>query len=165
MSSHKNRGLKALLQDADEEQRQAIVEVLPYDVGFAKPPQTTRFSSSNQPARRGRRRKPPQDPGAIFAEELSVLVEVVEGNKRRKLSKLRVGLRQLANKMASGDRKALELGLDLIREFECLDSSSPASIEEQTRYIEEGRRQNRDIVSRLLAVARAKREMANENGE
>jgi hypothetical protein len=110
----KHLGLKRQLQEASEEERTAILDGLNYEVGFGKPPRHTRFSAGNQPGRRGRP-KGSENLATILDEESAVRIEVTDGGKRRKLSKQRVAMLQLMNKMASGDIKAFALFVELLR--------------------------------------------------
>lgn len=153
MSKDKGLGLKPLLRNADPATRADLLAQLPYEIGFGKPPQETRFSSSYQPQRRGRPRKRAEDPIAVLAEELSRPVEVVENGKRQKMSKLRVGMRQMANKVAAGDIKALNTTLELLREGGRLGSSSPAGLQNHQIDVEHMRADVRDRLRRLVEVA------------
>jgi hypothetical protein len=109
-----NRGLKTLLRDAGRPERASVIDGLPYEVGFGKPPKQHRFSSERQPERRGRP-KGSENMASILTEELAAAIEVTEGGKRRRRSKQRVAVVQLVNKAASGDIKALALLIELIR--------------------------------------------------
>ncbi len=106
--------LKRRLREASEEERTALVEGLPYDVGFGKPPRQTRFKRGQSGNRKGRPKGAPNF-WTIFDQELGKTVEVNENGKRRKMTKLQVGLRQLVNKLASGDPKAATTVTDLMR--------------------------------------------------
>ena len=114
MSKKTNLGLKQRMRDADVQERATIIDGLPYPVGFGKPPQSSRFKPGNSYGRRGRP-KGAENLHTILAEEFDATVEVNERGRKRKLSKLRVALRQLANKIASGDIRALALYLELLR--------------------------------------------------
>jgi hypothetical protein len=153
MSKDKGLGLKPLLRDADPATRADLLAQLPYEVGFGKPPQETRFSSSYQPQRRGRRRKRAEEAIAVLAEELSRSVEVVENGKRQKLSKLRVGMRQIANKMAAGDLKALNATLELLRKGGRLGPTSPAGLQNHQLDVEQIRANMRNRLNRLVEAA------------
>src|SRR5512139_3184948 len=112
MSKTKGLGLKQRLRQADGEQRGAILDGLPYEVGFGKPPQNTRFALGNQAGKRGRP-KNSENLDTIVKEEFDAKIVVTEGGKSRKLSKRRVGVRQLANKVASGDIKSFSQYIEL----------------------------------------------------
>lgn len=114
MSKTKELGLKSRLHKANREERGAILDGLPYEVGFGKPPQHTRFTAGNQAGKRGRP-KGSENLDTIVREEFDAKIDVNEGGKPRKVSKLRVGILQLANKVASGDIKAFSTYLELLR--------------------------------------------------
>jgi hypothetical protein len=138
----KNIGLKARLRNADKEERTELLEGLPYEVGFGKPPRATRFKHGNKAGQRGRP-KGSENVITILEQEAAVPIEVTDGGKRCKMSKRRVGLRQLANKVASGDIKALTLYLELLRKAGLLQ---PAAAE--TPVVDE---RDLEMVQRLAA--------------
>jgi Family of unknown function (DUF5681) len=113
MSKTKDLGLKRRLRGASKEGRAAILDGVTYDVGFGKPPRQTRFGIGNQAGRRGRP-KGSENLATIVEEEFDAVIEVTESGKRRMCSKRRVGVRQLANKIATGDIKALALYIELL---------------------------------------------------
>lgn len=117
MSKPQNQGLKRRLREADPSERPAIIDGLPYDVGFGKTPKHTRFSSDWQPARRGRS-KGSENLATIVREEAAERVEVSENGKRRRRSKQRIAVTQVFNKAAGGDLKAVAQMVDLIRKTE-----------------------------------------------
>lgn len=114
MSKKTTLGLKQRMRHADVQERAAIIDGLPYPVGFGKPPQNTRFKPGNSYGRRGRP-KGAENLHSILAEEFEATIEVNERGRKHKLSKRRVALRQLANKVASGDIKAFALYVELLR--------------------------------------------------
>ena len=114
MSKKKELGLKARLREVDGEERGAILDGLPYEVGFGKPPRNNRFSPGNQAGKRGRP-KGSENLATSLDEELDAKIEVTDGGKARKLSKRRVAIRQLVNKAATGDTKALAMWFELLR--------------------------------------------------
>lgn len=109
-----NLGVKQRICSANGEERAALIDGLPYDVGFGKPPRSTRFKPGNTYGRRGRP-KGAENLQTILAEEFEAKIEVNDAGRRRKLSKRRVAVRQLANKVASGDTKAFTLYVELLR--------------------------------------------------
>jgi hypothetical protein len=98
-------GLKRRFQEANDEERAILRDGLPYYVGFAKPPAHGQFKKGKSGNARGRP-KGSENLGKVAVEEFS---EMVENGKRRKLPKQRVAMRQLANKAATGDPKAIAL--------------------------------------------------------
>jgi hypothetical protein len=113
MANKKNLGLKKRLTDADEEGRQILIDGLPYQVGFAKPPRGTRFKAGNRYGRG--RSKGSKNLSTIIKEEFDDEIEVTENGRACKMAKKRIMVRQLANKGAAGDLKAAVVGFDLMR--------------------------------------------------
>lgn len=125
----KSLDLKRRLRDAaTEEQRQALLDGLPHEVGFAKPPKSTRFKPGQSGNPRGRP-KGARDLGLMMIEALDQQVEVTENGRRRKRSKAKVAVVQLANKAASGDVKAFQTYVEILRRSGYLDK--PAIVQEK----------------------------------
>jgi Family of unknown function (DUF5681) len=119
----KTIGLKNKLREADEEKRQEILDGLPYDVGFGKPPRETQFKPGNQAGRRGRP-KGSKNLATIVAEQAAAPILVQQGDKQRYLPKQEVAVWQMMNKAAAGDLKATTVFLDLIRKLGPLQPSA-----------------------------------------
>jgi hypothetical protein len=128
MTSNKAQmGLKRRLQDASPQERTSILDGVGYEVGFGKPPKTTRFKPGESGNRRGRP-KGSENFRTILAEEMSAQIEVKEGGKRRSVSKQRVATRQLVNKAATGDLKAFALLAEMLRKTGQLANEPPAEV-------------------------------------
>jgi len=86
----------------------------PYQVGFGKPPRSTRFKpgQSGNPAGRPRGAK---NFAVAIEQELVTRVTVTENGRRRRISKREVIAKHLVNKAASGDLKAIPLLLNEAR--------------------------------------------------
>ena len=163
MSSDKDVGLKQRLRNAGRDERAAILEDLPYEVGFGKPPPAGRFSKDNQPTRRGRRKRA-RDPISILDEELSATIEVIDGGRPRRMSKFRVGARQFANSLATGDSKAMAKVLDHYRKSGRLGASAfdRASDADAVRAdFDHSRQSLRDQLNKLLQSATEKKHGAD----
>jgi Family of unknown function (DUF5681) len=147
--SHKQKhpGLKQRLRKAARLEREAILNELPYQVGYGKPPEAGRFSSSNQPAKRGGRKRC-KDPLEILLNELSERIEVTEHGRPRKMSKLQVGARQFANKVATGDAKAFTIALGILRQPSPCDGTSDADVSKAK--FEDSKRSVREQMRKLL---------------
>ena len=113
MAVKKDLGLKKRLNDTDKEGRATLIDGLPYQVGFAKPPIETRFKPGNKQGRG--RAKGSKNLRDIIREEFDAEIEVTENGKARKMSKKQVLVRQVANKASGGDAKAATMSFDLMR--------------------------------------------------
>jgi hypothetical protein len=88
-----------------------------YGVGYGKPPQNTRFKKGQSGNPRGRA------PGAknlktLLIETLNEPVVVTENGGRRTISKRLAIVKQLVNRSAKGDWRAVKLLLDMLHETE-----------------------------------------------
>jgi len=149
-----NDSLKARLRAADAAERKVIIDNLPYDVGFAKPPKQMQFSSSRQPARRKRRRPRPTG-NELLDKELAKRIEVVEGDRAVRCSKEEVIYMQLVNKAAAGDDKAQKRLFDLRRQQNSLQTvadDAPTQID-----VKEARAKLRATMMRLIDIAQSER--------
>lgn len=87
----------------------------PYAVGYARPPEHSRFKPGRSGNPRGRSRGA-KNASTIIRDALSERVQL-KGSSR-KMSKLELGITQLANKAANGDLKAIGMVMALYREVE-----------------------------------------------
>ncbi len=117
-----------------------------YEIGRGKPPQATRFSSTNQPLRRGRR-KACTDPIKILFNELFAPVEVTEHGRSRKMPKLQVVMRQLVNKSTTGDLKALNILFGILLRFSPVHDASDADVSKAKS--EDAKQKLHDLVLKL----------------
>jgi hypothetical protein len=122
----KDLGLKKQLREADKEGRAIIMDGLPYEVGFAKPPTGTRFKTGNQHGRG--RQKGSKNLSTIIKEEFDEKVKVTENGTSRKMSKKQILVRQVANKGAAGDHKAILLSFDLMRRAGEFSEPAPTEV-------------------------------------
>ena len=86
----------------------------PGAVGYGKPPRATRF----QPGRSGNpkgRPKGSKNFSTLLQEELDARVVVTENGRRRTISKRQAVAKQLVNKAAAGDPRALPILLNEAR--------------------------------------------------
>jgi hypothetical protein len=118
-----NLGLKQRLRNSSPAEREDLIAGLPYQIGYAKPPQSSQYKPGQSGNRRGRV-KGSGDLGKMLEDELNVAVEVAEGGRRLKLSKAQISVRQLANKSAGGDLRAFLAAVDLLRKTGRLHESS-----------------------------------------
>jgi len=80
----------------------------PFEVGFGKPPRSTRFKPGQSGNPNGRPRGAKNFAIAI-GQELDSRVTVTENGRRRRISKREVIAKHLVNKAVSGDLKAIPL--------------------------------------------------------
>ena len=104
--------LKRQLREASEGERADLIAKLPYEVGFGKPPARSRFKRGQSGNRKGRPKGRP-NVATMIEKELYEAVEVNDGGRRRKMPKIQIGIRQLMNKAAAGDPKAIAAQIDL----------------------------------------------------
>lgn len=90
------------------EDREALIERLPWETGYAKPPVETRFvpGKSGNPKGRPKGRK---NLRTVIEGVLEETVPVTEGGRRRTMTKIEVVIRQTTKKAMSGDPKATDL--------------------------------------------------------
>jgi hypothetical protein len=86
-------------------------------VGFGKPPQSTRFKKGISGNPKGRP-KGSLNVATVFMKTLREKVVIIEHGQRRTVTKLEAALKQLANKAAGGDLRAIGQLRDLAREAE-----------------------------------------------
>jgi len=87
-----------------------------YPVGYRKPPRHTRFQKGQSGNPKGRAK------GSVNAEDalrraIFEPITVKDSGKTKRMTKLEVACRQLANKAAAGDTRALKLMIQLIKSF------------------------------------------------
>jgi hypothetical protein len=118
--------LKRRLNSATREGRQELLAELPYEVGYGKPPKGTRFQPGQSGNRRGRPAGSPNW-GEVLEGEMRTPIDVSDGGRRRKIPKGQVAMRQVANKAATGDLKALSLAVEVLRKAGRLQEESSSA--------------------------------------
>ncbi len=88
-----------------------------YTVGYGKTPQHTRFKPGQSGNPKGKPRGA-KNLSTIVGNAIKEKVVVTENGKRKSVSKLEVAVKQLVNKAASGDQKALLQLLPLVQLIE-----------------------------------------------
>ena len=89
----------------------------PYEVGYGKPPQNTRFKPGQSGNPKGKPRGA-KNLATIVDNATKEKVVVTENGKRRAVSKLELVIKQLVNKAALGDQKATMQLLPLVQIIE-----------------------------------------------
>jgi hypothetical protein len=92
-------------------------------VGYGKPPLSTRFKKGVSGNPNGRP-KGSRNVAAVFAKTLREKVVINEHGQRKTISKLAAAIKQLVNKAASGDLRALQMLVALAREAETREAPS-----------------------------------------
>jgi hypothetical protein len=93
--------MRAKMKDKKKNERQ-------YDVGYGKPPKHTRFQKGRSGNPKGRP-KGSKGFSAILRRELDALVEVRQNGQVKKIDKREVIIKQLVNRAAEGNQRAMEL--------------------------------------------------------
>ena len=97
-----------------------------YEVGYGKPPRRTRFQKGQSGNSRGR-------PGGsknlktLLSEALNEPVIITENGRRRKITKREAIVREVVNRSATPDLRAVKIVFDLLRDIE--GQSEPAAPE------------------------------------
>jgi hypothetical protein len=92
-------------------------------VGYGRPPEATRFRKGVSGNSRGRP-KGSLDMAAVFIKTLREKVVINENGHRKTVTKFEAALKQLANKGASGDIRALRQLLECARDVEAKQKAS-----------------------------------------
>jgi len=116
-------GLAKQYQDADEDGRKFMLDGLPYETGYMKPPAQHRFQPGNKMGKG--RPKGSENIKQMMAEELDNKIAVKENGRTRKLPAGRVMYRQIVNAGVQGDKKASALAFDLARKHGALVETPP----------------------------------------
>jgi hypothetical protein len=89
----------------------------PYEIGYCKPPQNTRFKPGQSGNPKGKP-KGAKNLATIVDKAIKERVVVNENGKRRSVSKLEIAVKQLVNKAVLGDQKAITQLLSLVQIIE-----------------------------------------------
>ena len=88
-----------------------------YEVGYRKPPRSTRFKKGQSGNPRGRP-SGSKNLSTLLSEALNEPVTVTENGRRRKVSKRETIIKQLVNQSANGDWRAVKMLLESLRDIE-----------------------------------------------
>jgi hypothetical protein len=96
----------------------------PFEVGFGKPPRHTQFAkgTSGNPKGRG---KGVKNFATEIQDELNMRVPITEYGRRKKITKRKAVAKQLVNKAAAGDPKAIPVLLNEMRPHEAGSAAGP----------------------------------------
>jgi Family of unknown function (DUF5681) len=121
----------------------------PYEVGFSKPPQSTRFRKGQTGNPKGRPRGKP-NLATVINRTLQAKVIINENGRRREVTKYEAGLIQLSNKAASGDLAALKMVIMLAQLAE--EALQQQEIPGKTAFGESDQRVLQGLIQRLGAT-------------
>jgi hypothetical protein len=105
-----------------------------YEVGYGKPPRSTRFKKGQSGNPRGRR-SGSKNLSTLLSEALNEPVIVTENGRRRKVSKREAIIKQLVNQSANGDWRAVKLLLDIVQDIE--RRTEPVTAEDEFGWADE----------------------------
>ena len=88
-----------------------------YQVGYGKPPRHTQFAKGQSGNPRGRP-SGSKNLATLVSEALNEMVIVTEDGGRRKITKREAMIKQLVNRSAKADWRAIKILLDILREIE-----------------------------------------------
>ncbi|MBE7204544.1 MAG: hypothetical protein INR70_43050 [Parafilimonas terrae] len=135
-----------------------------YEVGYGRPPPHTRFKPGQSGNPKGRA-KGARDVKTFLEEalrqEFLEKVTIVEGGKRRTMTKLQVIVKTNANKAAKGEGRPLRELLALAHRLGLLEG--PPSTSEAVAAVTPFCAEDQAIVDRFLARERAREPAANAN--
>lgn len=98
----------------------------PYEVGYGKPPQNTRFKPGQSGNPKGKP-KGAKNLATIVDRAIKERVVVNENGIRRSVSKLEIAVKQLVNKAALGDHRATAQLLSLVQVIESRAEANAAA--------------------------------------
>jgi hypothetical protein len=97
-----------------------------YKVGYGRPPESSRFGKGQSGNPKGRP-KGSKNLSTLLDDALNESVVVSEHGKRKRITKRQAMLKQLVNKAASGNHRAIQLLLSEMRLVEGREQDSTAS--------------------------------------
>jgi hypothetical protein len=100
-----------------------------YPVGYGRPPKNSQFKKGQSGNPKGRP-KGTQNLATVLANELRERVVINENGQRRTVTKMVAATKQLVNRAAGGDMKALQLLWVLVRsaEEQAVGAAAPAAV-------------------------------------
>ncbi len=93
------------------------------EIGYGKPPRHTQFRKGQSGNRKGRARGA-KNITTILGEALSEPVVINEHGRRKRVTKMEVIVRQLANKAAGGDYRPIQLLLSYLEKHPLINRES-----------------------------------------
>lgn len=112
------------IRAATGEERKEVIERLPWENGYAKPPVEHQFKPGQSGNRKGRPKKS-ENVATIVARIGDEPVDFTSGGKKRRAPATEVALRRQQQKSLAGDRKATELLIGLRMDHEKVGGTAP----------------------------------------
>jgi hypothetical protein len=137
------------------------VPELQHSVGYGAPPKATRFKKGVSGNPKGRP-KGSLNVATLLLKTLYEKVVIIEHGERKKVTKFEAALKQLFNKAASGDLRAIRQSLELAKDAEAKQSAQgtqESMISDRDREVMDG------ILKRFLNTKEEQREEQKEIGE
>jgi len=97
-----------------------------YQIGYGKPPRHTGFQKRRSGNPKGRP-KGSKNLATLLTEALDEKVQVTEDGKRRRVTKRELVIKQLVNKSASADLRAIKQLTDIVERAERRAADSPGA--------------------------------------
>jgi hypothetical protein len=129
-------------------------------VGYCNPPERTRFKKGQSGNPQGRP-KGALNTATVLERTLRERVVINENGKRKTITKLEAAFKQLSNKAASGELKALQLLSALVRSAE--DRTVQANISKPA-FEEDDEKVIVGILERFEAARKENQKGSNESG-
>ena len=122
-----------------------------YAVGYGKPPRHSQFRKGNSGS--AGRARGSRNLATLVMSTLNEPVTVNENGRRKTITKLRASLKQLVNKAASGDSRALQLLLGTVRQIEQPEAPARAAVVNEA---------DRQVIEQVVARIRTITNGANQ---
>ncbi|HEU5046642.1 MAG TPA: DUF5681 domain-containing protein [Rickettsiales bacterium] len=123
-----------------------------YNIGYGKPPATTRFKPGRSGNPKGRK-KGVKNFASVFQEELEAYITITENGERKAIPKKLAIIKQLINKALSGDPKSIAMLVNIYRQNDNHQSDTRAAsmeelLEEDQKILKHHRRgrENHDAI-------------------
>ena len=99
-----------------------------FKIGYGRPPKATQFKPGQSGNARGRP-KGSLNVASVLERTLREPLVITDGGRKRVITKLEAAVKQLANKAASGDARAIQLLIGLTQAAEDRPGGTPATRE------------------------------------
>ena len=103
-------------------------------VGYGRPPKRSQFSKGKLGNPKGRP-KGSRNFSTLLHDELNVKIPITENGNRRKITKREAMIKQLVNKVANGDLRAIPLVMNEIKLQEGATSDRPGTVREADEMV------------------------------